>query len=248
MGRWGWGADTAPFSAEHDQNAPARFVLEQIDDGCFRPAPSYGFRYQPPDGGEPVVVTATSLPHSDFASVPTFLSWFVSRYGRHTPAALVHDQLVRDHMSQAERMAADAAFLDMMRACEVPAVRAHVMGAAVTLATRWTRWPTRLGLLAWGATASAGLVLLTAGAVRRKPTWCLVALLAPAPAALLWGRQARAGLVAGYALPPVVVPAAASVGGYAAYWVVEESLRRVRSLPPGRDPHDHPAPVAFSER
>ena len=51
MEHWRWMIHTAPFSAEHDAAAPARFVLEQIDDGCFRPAPSYGFRYQPPDGG-----------------------------------------------------------------------------------------------------------------------------------------------------------------------------------------------------
>ncbi len=248
MEHWRWMIHTAPFSAEHDAAAPARFVLEQIDDGCFRPAPSYGFRYQPPDGGEPLVVTARSLPHSDFASVPTFLSWFVSRYGRHTPAALVHDQLVRDGMTQTERAAADQAFLSMMEACDVPPVRSHVMWSAVTLATRWMRWPTRLALLAWGLAATAGLVALGAGLVRGEPTWCAVALVAPAPAALLWGRQAKAGLVAGYALPPVVVPALASIAGYAVYWVVEEGFRRLRSLPPSRDVHEHPTPVPFGNR
>ncbi len=248
MEHWRWLVHTVPFSAEHDPDAPARFVLEQIDDGCFRPAPSYGFRYQPPDGAEAVVVTARSLPHSDFASVPPFLSWFVSRYGRHTPAALVHDQLVRDGMAQAERVEADQAFLSMMRSCDVPPVRAHVMWAAVTLATRWVRWPTRLLLLAWGLAAAAGLVTLGAGIAAREPIWCVLALLAPTPASLLWGRQARAGLVAGYALPPVVLPALASIAGYAVYWLVEEGFRRLRSLPPNRDVHDHPAPVPFAAR
>jgi len=248
MHGWTWGTNTGPFSALDDGDAPARFVIEQIDDACFRPLDGYGFRYSPPDGSAPIEVTAESLPRTDLASIPRFMSWFVSRYGRHTPAALVHDQLVHQSTGPAERGQADDRFVEMMEQLDVPPVRRTVMWAAVVLATRWTGgWSTRAATIIWGLAAACGLALLTAGVATARPMWCAVALVAPAPAAGLWGSRWRAGLVAGYALPPVVIPALTSALGYGSYWLVEEALRRVRSLAPSNDVDDLISPTPYKE-
>jgi Protein of unknown function (DUF1353) len=154
------------------------------------------------------------------------MSWFVSRYGRHTPAALVHDQLVTDDMSFAERRTADRRFLEMMDALQVPPVRSRVMWAAVSLATlRRGRKGRVTAMLLWFVAAAAGIALLVHGLVNRSWIEVATALLAQLPASLLWGSLWRAGVIAGYALPLVVVPAVVSWSGYAAYSAVELSIK-----------------------
>lgn len=243
-----WGTHTRPFSSAGQPGVPARFVVEQIDDACFRPLLDLGFQYNRPDGSTPILVTSESLPSTDFASIPGFMGWFVSRTGRHTPAALVHDQLVALGISLGERAAADDLFLEMMDELDVPPVRRTVMWAAVSLATRWSSgWKTRATVMVWGLLAAAGLTLLVAGLVTGRPWWVLAALVAPTPASLLWGHKRRAGLVAGYALLPVVFPAASSALGYATYWVAEEVVRRARAVPQREHIEEHPTPVAYRE-
>ena len=56
------------------------------------------------------------------------MSWFVSRYGRHTPAALVHDELVTDGMEFEARKRADRVFLQMLDDLDVPPCRAASCG------------------------------------------------------------------------------------------------------------------------
>lgn len=249
MHGWTWRERTEPFHALGAQDGPARFVVEQVDDACFAIPDGAGFEFRPPSGGPPIVVDSTSLPLTDFASIPSFVSWFVTRYGRHTPAALVHDQLVAEGVSADDRRRADDLFLEMMELLDVPVVRRSIMWSAVTLATRWSSgWRRRLGVVGWGASATGGLVLLGVGAVTGRPAQCVVALLLPVPASLWWGRQARAGLIAGYALIPVVGPALASAAGYGVYWVVEELVRRASALAPTREVEQLPAPTPFRER
>src|SRR5690348_13427914 len=113
---WTWLTHTAPFSARHDPDRPATFMIEQISDRTFSISGD-GFQYNR-DGEPPIEVTSASLPTTDFASIPRFMAWLVSRYGRHTPAALVHDQLVSPDMKVAERKAADATFRRMLEALE----------------------------------------------------------------------------------------------------------------------------------
>lgn len=248
MYRWQWVTQTSPFSAAGRPGTPARIVVEQIGDACFRPHPDFGFQYDPPDGSPPVVVTSESLPSTDFASIPGFLSWFVSRAGRHSPAALVHDQLVAPGVTTEDRAAADDLFLEMMDHLDVPPVRRSVMWAAVSLATRWSsRGLPRAAIGVWGMLASGGLALLVAGIVTGRPLWVVAALAAPVPASLLWGRKRRAGLVAGYALLPVAFPAASSALGYVTYWVIEEAVRRLRAVPEHQDIEELPTPVAYKE-
>lgn len=228
---------------------PARFVVEQEGDTRFRLLAGHGFQLNLADGSAPVLVTDETLPVTDLASIPGFLSWFVSRTGRHTPAALVHDRLVTPGMDPVARAAADDLFLDLMARLDVPPVRRTVMWAAVSLATRWVSgWLARAAIVVWGVIAVCGLLSLVTGLVGSRPLWVIGALVAPAPASLLWGTKRRAGLVGGYALLPVAVPAASSALGYATYWVIEEALRRIWALAPHKKAEDLPAPVAYQDR
>lgn len=248
MGTWSWTTQTGRFSAVGQPGQPAHFAVEQIGDTTFRVLPDAGFEYAPRGGGPPVAVTSVSLPDTDLASIPVFMSWFASRYGRHTPAALVHDQLVVGGMAAVERRAADDLFLEMMEELDVPPVRRSVLWSGVTFATRFSSgWTARLLTVVWLLAAIAGMAGLVAGVATSHPWWCVAALLAPIPAALLWGPSRRAGVVGGLALPAVAGPALAAYVGYLAYWVVEEGYRRLRTVPPSRDVADEPTPVTFGD-
>jgi hypothetical protein len=227
-GPWQWVKNTEPFSAIDHPNQPARFVVEQISDDEFDIPPGLGFQYNPP-GEPPIKVTGTTLPRTDFASIPRYMAWFVSRYGRHTPAALVHDQQVSRGMPFEERKRADHRFLEMMDSLEVPPVQSRVMWAAVTLATRRTGTPrSKAGFAAWVVVAAGGIGLLAWGVATFTPRMIVVALVLPAVAAAFWGDQYWAGLVAGYALPVVALPALASLFGYWIYWTFEYAVKLVR--------------------
>lgn len=239
-----WTTTTAPFT-DATGTEPARFVLEQVGDEAFRLVRPFRWRRR---GGAPVHVTPEALGLTDLASVQPAVTWFVTRHGRHTPAALVHDQLTDAASTPAERAAADDAFREAMRDLDVPPVRAAVMWAAVVLASRWAagRGP-RAGIALWGAASLAGVGVLVHGAVRRRPGQVALALVAPLPASALWGRQWRAGVVAGYAAWFVLVPTATSLAGYGAYWSVEAVVRTGRRLLARRGAPEPPGPVPFSE-
>ena len=249
MSEWAWLTNTKPFSAIGNKAGPARFVVEQVEDKWFAIPTGQGFQYNgTSDSSSPIVVDGTSLGETDFASIPPYMSWFVSRYGRHTPAALVHDQLVQPKMPTSARKDADTLFLAMLDALEVPPVRSRVMWAAVTLATRaGGSVVSKLGLALWGVAAAGGIALLVYGLATFTAWAIIVALVGPAVGSVLWGSQIRAGLIAGYALPVVVLPALASVLGYWTYWIVESAVRRLRKISQGRGA-DPPKPVGFRER
>jgi hypothetical protein len=246
---WEWQRHTAPFSAVGAPDTPARFVVEQIANAKFAVPEGSGFQYNPPGSQHALVVTHATLPDTDFASIPRFMSWFVSRHGRHTPAALVHDMLVTDDMPIADRVQADREFLRMMDCLDVPPVRSRVMWAAVTVATRWKgNALARLGIVLWGLFAAGGVALLARGIVTGAPWQIALALLAPIPASMLWGSQRPAGLIAGLAMPFVVLPALASWLGYGVYWLVEQAVRFARAARPKNDLSQIPQPISFKER
>jgi hypothetical protein len=92
------------------------------------------------------------------------VSWFVSRYGRHTAAALVHDELVTDGMEFEARKRADRLFLQMLDDVDVPPAQSRVMWTAATLATRRHGPRTVQAAMAlWVLLAVAGIGLLMWG-------------------------------------------------------------------------------------
>jgi hypothetical protein len=216
-----------PYFAIDDDNSPPsqpRFVLEQIDDNKF--SVSVPFVYRPSPPREQVEVSISTLPTTDLASIPWFVSWFVSRHGRHTPAALVHDCLVhqaREKGDPVARAQADQEFLNALDELNVPPVRSRVMWAAVTLATRWTtNWRRRAGIVLWLIAALAGTAAFGFGAFTGRPQVMIIAALGPLVGAALWGGQFAAGVVAGYALLLIAVPTATCVAAYSVYWLAEQ--------------------------
>jgi Protein of unknown function (DUF1353) len=245
---WEWGKQTAPFSALDDAAKPAAFVVEQISDKEFAIPKGLGFRYGPPEQ-DFITVTRETLPSTDFASIPRYMSWLVSRHGRHTPAALVHDQLVKDGISFEERQRADRCFVEMMDATQVPFVLSRVMGTAVSLATRW-RGPflAKVGIVLWGLLAGVGIAALIVGLITLTPWLIALSLLLPALGGLLWGRQFVAGVVGGYALPVIAAPAVAALLGYWVYWVIEMAVRGIRSLFHHDADKELPTPIGYQGR
>ena len=85
---------------------PAKVMLERIENASGR-RPREAFRmlrriaYLDEEYGEILVPADLDTFETDFASVPTLLTWLVPRTGAHLPAALVHDGLVggRDYLA-----------------------------------------------------------------------------------------------------------------------------------------------------
>jgi hypothetical protein len=257
-----WDRDTRPFS-DVDDAQPGHFVLRQVDDDTF--ALSEPIRFTRPKGmrggvGPTIVVKPEWLERTDLASIPSYLGWFARRHGRHTPAALLHDVLVPDRSGWPDdlpedwRLAPDQAdllFRELLLACGVPLVRSYVMWAGVTVRTRMASRPWgRIGLFVWFAAALAGTALLIYGLTTL--TWWLVAvaLLAPIPAAVLWGRQYLAGLMAGYALWLVVVGSLPAFLAFKVYQGIEWLAWHLRRIRPANRPvvDELPPPVPYDKR
>ena len=102
--------------------------LEQVSKKLF--GLLRGFAYTDPDG-ERHDVTREGVGETDLASVPRIMWWFVASYGRHTRAALVHDQLV----DQIERHDADWVFRRALIDSNVGFVRRWLVFAAVSFET-----------------------------------------------------------------------------------------------------------------
>jgi hypothetical protein len=83
---------------------------------------------------------------TDFASVPRIFVWFIPRYGRYTPAAILHDHLCRTQVPDSiSRLEADGIFRQAMRELGVPFLRRWIMWAAV----RWGALATGNGRKGW---------------------------------------------------------------------------------------------------
>lgn len=200
---------------EPDGDAPARFELEQVADAYF--APHTAFRYRR-EGGEAITISPGDFldRRTDLTSVPQALTWFVGRYGRHTPAALLHDALLHRAGREAEEAGtsplpayeeADALFLEALGSLAVPPLRRTTMWAAVTFGTRLRAGGrATMGVVAWLVASAAGTTALVVGLLTNAPVVVGVALVAPLLGALLWGRQWVAGIVAGYMAVFVALP------------------------------------------
>lgn len=183
-----------------------------------------------------------TLGTSDLASVPRFVRWFENTYGRHTPAALIHDNLIGSTPNGGplhSDTASDRFFRYMLASVGVPFFKRWIMWAAVAFRTRWAvgGWR-RLSVLVWVVLASAGIAALVwaivaiatggdgPGGLNR---WALFggSLVAPLIAGVLWGKQWGASLVTAVAAPFVLPPAAIASVGYAIYWILERVARLV---------------------
>jgi Protein of unknown function (DUF1353) len=236
-----WWDQTRPFSTDQGTQ-PAQFALRQVGDDDFRLLQPFVFTH----GDLMIPVHDELLGKTDLASIPSFLGWFARRHGRHTPAALLHDQLITDRPTQLPAdlqmppVAADRLFRQALRASEVALVKSWVLWTGVTLRTRWYRrpWGTA-GIVAWVLAALAGTGLLIYGTLSGQLLLVAIALVAPIPFAGLWGRQVAAGLIAGYALWPV---AFGSVPAWLAYQLYQATERLARLL--GRlRPRDKQTPL-----
>lgn len=240
-----WEKRTGPFFTDDETGTqPALLRLCQVRNDEFRLLTA--FRFVDRDG-RPISVTGEDLGRTDLASIPGYLGWFARRHGRHTFAALMHDQLIRDSTPHADRVAADLHFRHALLRSNVPPVRAWLLWTAVALGTRLRlRWHGLAGMVAWFAAALAGNTLLIAGLWTTTPWLVLVALLAPVPSAWLWGHQWRAGLVAGYASWFAIAGSLPAWSAFQAYrgaeWV---AIRLARP----REETKEPTPVpSYSER
>jgi Protein of unknown function (DUF1353) len=258
-----WRVDSSPFSADPPPPQPCRVVLRQVGDSTFALEQPLVITW--PLGGDDappstLVVPPAWVPATDLASIPDYLGWFARRFGRHTPAAVVHDVLIPGagapwppDLPAEWRLApadADRLFRQLLSASGVPPVRAALMWAAVAARTRWqSGWWGKLSLVLWGLLAVAGSAAFVAGLRDGDAALVAASLVAPAVAALLWGREYVAGVVAGYSLWWIVFGSAPAWLAYKLYQAVEWLVWRLRCLfgsPP--EPRQPAAPVPYPER
>jgi Protein of unknown function (DUF1353) len=261
-----WALDSEPFSAAGPPDQPCDVQLRQIGDADFSLQAPLVLTWPVAGEGAPpatLVVRPEWVPHTDLASIPDYLGWFARRFGRHTPAAIVHDLLIPDpgdpwpadlppewRLPAAE---ADRLFRDLLLASGVPPVRSFLMWAAVAARTRWqSGWLGKLSLVVWGLAAVAGSAALVDGIVAGSVGLVVLALAAPAIAALLWGPEYAAGVTAGYSLWWIVFGSLPAWLAYKAYVFVEWAVWRVRRLlgrsPEGMPPRQPAAPVPYDAR
>jgi hypothetical protein len=210
------------------------------DARTLRPVPPVVPTSSPPSAGSgaPAGATqATGQPESktDLASIPWFMRWFVNNYGKHTLAAILHDQLIGDKPNDGalgSDTLADRFFREMMGAAGVRWLKRWIMWAAVAIRSRWAVGGIkRAGLLLWFLLAIGGIGLGAAGFGAAVgwgnlfgwSGWLLlgVAAVMPVLSAPLWGQQFGASLIAApvamFLLPAAVLAAV----GMAAYLVLE---------------------------
>ena len=221
-----------------DSQKPAQIVLRQVDKKTFVLGSS--LRYTGNPGIEGIPAAALTLRpedlgpgcETDLASVPTALQWFLSRYGIHTPAALLHDRLTgAPGLDGVTEPQADRFFRFMLQALGVPWLRRWMMWAAVALRTRWKSGPLRKAtVFVWFVSSLAGQAAAIVALLQANWLLLAAAALAPFLFALLWSRQYAAGLLASYTAPWVLPPTLLGAVGFGFYWVSEAIAKGVGTL------------------
>lgn len=110
---------------------------------------------------------------TDFASVPRVLVWLVPRFGRYTPAAVLHDWLVTAGLTTrvVSSRDADGLFRRVLRELGVPPVRRWLMWCGV----RWGALATPLRRPGWWPDAPRVLVLTVLAAPLVVPPAVVIA-------------------------------------------------------------------------
>jgi hypothetical protein len=237
-----------PFSGATLEQ-PLRTVLAQIGDRSFELCRT--FHYKRPTSQHVFTVLPRELQETDLASIPWPLRWFATGYGRHTPAALLHDYLVKRGSTEnppVSRDEADLLFRQSMGELKVPHVRRWVMWSAVTSATRLLHspWWTQAGMALWFLGFLAILVLVGLNLFRGTSLWggLLVLLSSVLPLGLLWGSRVGAGIIFGYTLLFFGPPTLLVLVAYGFYWLVEWLFKAPQELPRwlSRDDSSDPIP------
>lgn len=168
--------------------------------------------------------TAERPIYTDLASVPGPARWFVGTYGEHTPAVIIHDELIpaRDDLPGMTEVYADRYLRFMLQDVGMRFLKRWIMWSAVALRSRWvaSTWARALVII-WLLAAAAGITTFVLAARDGDVPLMAAALTAPAIFAFLWGKQYGAGLVAAVAAPWLLPPTVLSVGGYLIYRVLE---------------------------
>jgi Protein of unknown function (DUF1353) len=250
--------DSTPFAADPPPLQPMRIVLRQVSDDEFALQERLVVTWPPPPEGTTLVVEPEWLGQTDLASIPLWLGWFAHRAGGHTAVSLVHDLLVGNDESPTPRAElppewrltpeqADLRFRDLLQASGVPPVRSYLMWAAVVARSRWRVPVQRLGLVLWGIAAALGSALFVVGLLAGMGWAVGLGLLGPLAAALLWGKQFWAGVIAGYSLWWVLFGSVPGWLAFKGYELVEWAVAVIR---PGRPPAwPQPVePVTFDKR
>ena len=185
-------------------------------------------------------VTPTTIGSTtDLASVPTPLQWLVSRYGVHTPAALIHDRFIgmSDDLRKCVGVGSltdaytDRYFRFMLEAVGVRWLRRWMMWAAVALRTRWMSGPVKkILMIVWLLASVTGIGVAIVGIATGNWWWVVASSLAPVLFALLWERQYGAGLVAAYTAVWVLPPTVLGAVGYVIYRLLEGIAGKLRAL------------------
>ncbi|MCR5978365.1 DUF1353 domain-containing protein [Gordonia jinghuaiqii] len=175
---------------------------------------------------------------TDLASIPRFLRWFEDPYGKHSLAALIHDELITGTVNSGKLRSdtlSDRFFREMMRTSGVPFLKRWIMWSAVALRTRfiaggWRRWT----VVAWLAFSVVGISIAVgaAGSLVRWWRWpwsrrksFKTALVMLVVAGALWGRQWGASLIAAVAALWLVPAAIVTYFAYGIYLVLERIAR-----------------------
>lgn len=183
-------------------------------------------------------VGPATLPVTDLTSVPQSLRWFVSQYGTHTPAALIHDRLigVSPAIPGLTDVYADRFFRVMLHDVGIRFIRRWLMWAAVALRTRSKAGGIKLlSVFVWVLASLAGMSVAMTAVLKRDWLLLLLTMLAPFVFALLWGRQYGAGLVAALAAPWILPPTVFGTIGFGIYaaleWIAGWVVDRDRTSP-----------------
>ena len=170
-------------------------------------------------------VVPDDLQTTDLASVPQPFRWWVNTYGVHTPAALIHDRFIPSPLDGVTDAQVDRYFRFMLQDLGVRWAKRWLIWAAVAFRTRWEARGGRRGtLVAWAVLALVGSVVLVGALVDGNGVLASAALVAPLPAAALWGRQVGAGLIAAYFGFPLLLFPGVVVGVFLVLYLVVESI------------------------
>jgi hypothetical protein len=230
--------DTGPFRKRYSYQ-PAEVVLRQVDPTNFNLEEP--FQYLDADGSPLWVVPESDV--TDLASVPTFLTWLVPRYGRHTLAALLHDHLqdkrIPNPVSSAE---ADLIFRSAMADTGVPLLLRWIMWAAVSGRTRKNAggipmitvilWFGLYGLL--GCLGLPVLVLAVAAGGTSLGTGALLiaaAFVSPFVVGVLWWHGYRFAVISAVAILMIGFTALLDVVVYFVYFALETASRLFQRRP-----------------